>query len=126
MFVFAAAILAIGLFPSFLLEKAVIPGLAGFSLDAGHLHGLNVWNFGDLRESLIILSLAAVIYPALLRLRFFAFRPPYRLSLEYLLYRPVMMLLNAFFRFCTLLDGLLNRLYLQSGRLSTLQPGRPV
>ena len=119
LFVFAAAILAIGLFPSFLLEKAVIPGLAGFSLDAGHLHGLNVWNFGDLRESLIILSLAAVIYPALLRLRFFAFRPPYRLSLEYLLYRPVMMLLNAFFRFCTLLDGLLNRLYLQSGRLST-------
>ena len=44
LFVSAAAILAIGLFPSLLLEKAVIPGLAGFSLDAGHLHGLNVWN----------------------------------------------------------------------------------
>jgi formate hydrogenlyase subunit 3/multisubunit Na+/H+ antiporter MnhD subunit len=72
LFVSAAAILAIGLFPSLLLEKAVIPGLAGLSLDAGHLHGLNVWNFGDLRESLIILSLAAVIYPVLLRLRFFA------------------------------------------------------
>ncbi|NLZ38240.1 MAG: NADH dehydrogenase subunit [Firmicutes bacterium] len=85
-------IVAIGLFPHFLLHKLIIPTLQGFAFDhhaIEHLYAINVWSSHDLQGMLIIVVLAVVMFWAMDRSNFFSFKFPKWLSIDYLFYHPV-------------------------------------
>jgi formate hydrogenlyase subunit 3/multisubunit Na+/H+ antiporter MnhD subunit len=117
--IFGAVITGIGLAPGFLLDKMVIPAMAGFTYDAyavKYLGKLSVWNWPDLREMLVVLVLAAVLYSIMLKARFFRWEPPHWLSIEYLLYRPLYRALFKGCRLVTKLDRNLDHIYETSGK----------
>ena len=120
--VFGAVILAIGLFPHFLLTKVVIPAAQGFTYDhhaLEHLHEINVWNWHDVQGILVVLAIAAVLYLAMDHYNFFAVKPPGWLSVEYLFYLPaVRFLLQTVCRASTRFDSFVNNTYLESSRLA--------
>jgi NADH:ubiquinone oxidoreductase subunit 5 (subunit L)/multisubunit Na+/H+ antiporter MnhA subunit len=119
---FGAVILAIGLFPHFLLKLAVIPAARGFAYNhhaLEHLQEINVWNRHDVQGILVVLALAAVLYLALDRFNFFAEKPPRWLSVEYLFYLPaVRFLLQTVCTASARFDSFINNTYLQSCRLA--------
>ncbi|MCR3923095.1 MAG: complex I subunit 5 family protein, partial [Firmicutes bacterium] len=119
---FGSAILAIGMFPHYLLNKMVIPAMQGFTYDihvVDHLYEINVWNWHDAQGSVIVLSMAVVLFFVMDRSHFFSLKTPKWLSVEYLLYQPVMRLLvQTFCDLSTTFDSSINNAYLQSGRVS--------
>ncbi|NLM45795.1 MAG: NADH dehydrogenase subunit [Firmicutes bacterium] len=118
--VFGTVILAIGLFPHFLLKRAVIPAAQGFMYNhhaLEHLQEINVWNWHDVQGILVVLALAAILYLVLDRSGFFALNPPGWLSVEYLFYRPAVRLLQTACTAGAGFDSLINGICLQVYRL---------
>ncbi len=121
--VFGAIIIGIGVFPGFLLQKMVIPAMAGFSYDSyavQYLSKLNVWNWHDIQEIIIVLVIAVALYALMLRTNFFKWQAPQWLSVEYLVYLPMT---HFFLRTCcnfgAKFDTAINDVYLKTGKLST-------
>ena len=119
---FGAIILGIGLFPHFLLKKLVIPAMAGFSYDpyaVKYLAKLNVWNYQDILEIVIVLGIALVLYLAMDHFRFFSRKMPVWLSVEYLIYKPAAhFFLHTCCNFGAQFDTAINKAYLKSGKVS--------
>lgn len=118
--IYGAVITGIGLFPNFLLDKMVVPAMAGFTYDAHaveHLHELTVWTWSDLKAMVVVLAIAAVLYTLMTRLKFFEWKPPAWLSIEYLVYAPVVnVFLWACCKFVAGFDSGINRAYIKTGK----------
>ncbi|NLM52012.1 MAG: NADH dehydrogenase subunit [Firmicutes bacterium] len=115
--IFGAIILAIGVFPHFLLQKIIIPSMQWFTYDSHlveHLRELNVWNLHDLQGSAVVVIMAVILFTLLDRLGFFTLRLPKWLSVEYLFYLPAARFVQkTFAQACTAFDRALNCFYLQ-------------
>lgn len=120
---YSAGILAVGLFPNFVLNRIVIPAGAGFSYDAYGFIALKEINFFlwyDLKEPLLVFAVAAVMYLVLDHKRIFDWKAPEWLSIEYLLYQPlVRFFLHTCCNFGTSFDSAINRTHLQSGKVAS-------
>lgn len=85
-------IVTIGLFPHYLLQKLIIPALAGFTFDphaVEHLYAINVWNWHDIQGMVVIVGLAVILFWAMNRFKFFSVKFPCWLSVDYLVYAPL-------------------------------------
>ncbi|MBS4031054.1 MAG: NADH dehydrogenase subunit [Clostridiales bacterium] len=120
---YSGIILAIGVFPEFVLNRLVIPAAAGFSFDpknVAYVAHVNVWAWQDLKEPLIVFILAAVLYLILDHARAFTWKPPEWLSVEFMFYLP----LTRFFfqtccRFGASFDTAINQTYMKSGKVAS-------
>lgn len=121
--VYAGLIFAFGLMPAQVLKRLVVPAAAGFSFDPQSVYyvgKLNVWVPADLKEPVIVLILAAIMYIMLDHIRAFSWRPPKWLSVEYLFYLPAArFFLNTCCNFGAAFDSAINRTYLKSGKIAT-------
>jgi hydrogenase-4 component B len=121
--IYAAGILAIGFFPNFILNKVVIPASAGFSYDYYAFKSLKDVNFFlwyDLKEPLIVLVVAALMYLILDHARAFQWKPPEWFSIEYVFYVP----LSRFFlqtccNFGASFDSAINKTYMKTGEVAS-------
>lgn len=120
---FGAIIMGIGMFPHFLLQKMVIPAMAGFTYDpykVKYLKKLNVWVWPDIKEILIVLVLAVIIYLIIDHYRLMEWKAPKWMSVEYLGYRPAA---RFFFSTCCNMgaqfDSAINKAYLKTGKISS-------
>jgi hydrogenase-4 component B len=113
--VFIAAIIMLGLYPSFLIKKLIVPMAAPFTYSdyyLNYLYKTNVWNIHDYLGIFIALTLAAGFYFLFTKKDIFNYQPPAYLSIEALLYRPVIALLGlTFTRLGRVVDDNLNRGY---------------
>ena len=118
--IFGAVITAIGLFPHFLLNKIVIPAMAGFTYDPykiGYLDHLNVWNWHDIQEMVIVVGLAIVLYLIMDHYRMMEWRAPNWLSVEASFYRPAThFFLHTCTNFSAQFDGAINTVYMKTGK----------
>ena len=114
--IFGAIILAIGLFPHFLLKKIIIPAMQWFTYDGHmveHLFELNVWNLPDLQGSAVVVIMAVILFALLDRSGFFTLQFPKWLSVEYLFYLPAARFVQkTFAQAGTVFDRALNQVYL--------------
>ncbi len=91
----ALVMLTIGVVPEYLLEHWVVPTAASFGLtghalsELAHAHFF-VWE--SIRDVLIPLTAAVVLFVLGTRFRLFETKPPAWLSVEYLVYRPLVRL----------------------------------
>ncbi|MDW7651252.1 MAG: proton-conducting transporter membrane subunit [Bacillota bacterium] len=119
---FGAVITAIGLFPHFLLNKLVIPAMAGFSYDpyaVKYLKKLNVWNWTDLQAILIVFGMAIVLYLIMDHYDLFSWKAPDWLSVESIFYRPTArFFLHTCCNFGTQFDSAINKAYLKTGKVT--------
>ncbi len=86
-----AAIIALGSFPSLFLNRVIIPAAGGFGFDEGsikYLARLNFWDMHDLQSMVLVLAAGALLYLAL-RPRFERVKLPSWLSVEQVVYRPL-------------------------------------
>ena len=100
--VMAVAVLLMGLFPSFMLENIIVPVTRGFSYDpsgVGHLLKLNIWTAHDLQGIAIIFGLGFFIFFVFSRANIFTRRLPEWLSVEGLVYRPLIKIAGKLFIF---------------------------
>lgn len=120
---FGAVIMGIGLFPHYLLNRLVIPAMAGFTYDPykiGYLKKLNVWIWPDIREMVIVVVLAVVLFTLINRYRLMEWIAPKWLSVEALLYRPVYhFILHTCCNFGTQFDAAINNVYTRTGKISS-------
>ena len=120
---FGAVITGIGLFPHFLLNRIVIPAMAGFTYDpykVGYLKKLNVWVWPDIREMVVVVVLAVMLYLAFNRYHMMEWKAPRWLSVETAFYRPAAhFILFTVCNFSTQFDALINAAYLRTGTVST-------
>jgi formate hydrogenlyase subunit 3/multisubunit Na+/H+ antiporter MnhD subunit len=121
--IFGTVIVGIGLFPHFLLNHLIIPAMAGFTYDPykiQYLGKLNVWNWADLREMVIVVGLAVVLYLLLDHYGFMKWKAPAWLSIEFLAYRPaVRFFLHTCCNFGAQFDTAINEAYLKTGKVSS-------
>ncbi|EEG78151.1 complex I subunit 5 family protein [Dethiobacter alkaliphilus] len=121
--VFAAGILAIGLFPNFILNNYVIPASAGFTFDPyvfDSLREINFFLWYDLKEPLIVLGVAAVMYLFLDHTRGFQWKAPEWFSIEYVFFLPLSrFFLNTCCNFGASFDSGINKTYLQTGKIAS-------
>ena len=121
--IFGAAITGIGLFPHFLLNRLVIPAMAGFTYDPykiGYLGHLNVWAWTDIREMVIVVVLAVVLFLVMNRYSMMEWKAPKWLSVEALFYRPSFhFILHTCCNFSTKFDQAINTAYMKSGTVSS-------
>lgn len=98
--VFAALVLAVGIFPNLLLERLLVPGaqLLGFSDSSiAGLYGFGFFEWYPLRKTLLVTLLALFIYlPASTR-GWFDWTPPPRLCIQRLIIQPIPQLVLSFF-----------------------------
>lgn len=88
-------IIFIGLRPGFVLQKIIAPLTQSFSFSADslkHLAAVNFWVFDDLAGMVVVLLLAALLYYLNHRFKIFSFKLPAALSVEGLIYRPLVRL----------------------------------
>jgi len=116
---FAAIIVAIGLFPNFILERFLVPPAEflkyeGYAMD--HLYHFNFFEWHPVEAMLVVIILAVVIYlPGAYR-NWFSWQPPPWLSIYALLYRPLthrLMILTC--KAGLILDSSVDNAYNQSG-----------
>lgn len=121
--IFGAVITGIGLFPHFLLNRLVIPAMAGFTYDPykiGYLGHLNVWAWADIREMVIVVVLAVALFFVINRYRMMEWKAPKWLSVEALFYRPSFhFILHTCCNFSTKFDQAINTVYLKTGTVSS-------
>ncbi len=114
-FTFITAIMLLGLYPSLLIKKVLVPMAAPFTYSdyyLNYLYKTNVWNIHDFLGIAIALALAAGFYLLFSKKDIFNYQPPAYLSIEALVYRPVTALLGlTFTRGGKLVDDNLNRGY---------------
>jgi len=96
---FAAVIVAIGLFPNYILEKfLLLPAemlqYEGYAMD--HLYHFHFFDWEMLRAMVMVVIIALVIYMPGVRFKWFDWRPPPWLSIHALFYRPLTNRLMAF------------------------------
>ncbi|MCW3489725.1 complex I subunit 5 family protein [Dethiobacter alkaliphilus] len=119
---FGAIIIAIGLFPHFLLNRMVIPAMAGFTYDpykVAYLENLSVWIWPDIREMVIVVVLAVLLFYVLNRFRLMEWRAPHWLSVEFAFYRPAYhFIVYTCCNFGTKFDATINKVYLKTGDVS--------
>ncbi|MBS4022948.1 MAG: NADH dehydrogenase subunit [Dethiobacter sp.] len=120
---YAVIIMGIGIFPTFVLKNLVVPATAGFNFDpysVGYISKLNVWAWADLKEPLVVLTLAVIMYLFLDHFRGFSWQPPKWLSVEYIFYFPLFnFFLGTVCRITTSFDVALNQTYLKTGQIGT-------
>jgi len=116
---FAAIIIAIGLFPNYILERFLVPPsevlkYEGYAME--HLYHFNFFEWHPLEAMVIVVVLALVIYiPGAYR-NWFNWQPPPWLSLYFLFYRPLtnrLMILTC--KAGLVLDSTVDNVYNQSG-----------
>jgi len=121
--IYALVIFYIGLFPSAVLNRFIIPATAGFSFDYAsvkYLGKLDFWVAKDLQSALVVLVMAAVLFLAFDHYRVFDWQPPEWLSIERSVYLPLAaFFLKACCYFGVSFDTAVNRTYLKSGELAT-------
>ena len=84
-----------------------------------YLGKLNVWNYHDILEIVIVFGIAIVLYLAMDHFRFFSRKMPDWLSVEYLVYRPAAhFFLHTCCNFGAQFDSAINKAYLKSGKVS--------
>lgn len=96
---FASVIILGGVLPGKVVERVIIPMSAGFMYDhhgLDHLHELNFWGIHDLEGIGVSLGIGLVAFVILSRMDF-AIPLPKQLSVEKLLYRPVLVGFNFVF-----------------------------
>jgi formate hydrogenlyase subunit 3/multisubunit Na+/H+ antiporter MnhD subunit len=120
--VYTAAIFSIGLFPSVVLNRFIIPATAGFSFDYAsvkYLGKLDFWVSKDLQSVGVVLIMATVLFLAFDHYRVFDWQAPEWLSIERSFYLPLAsFLLKACCHFGVTFDSAVNRTYLKSGELA--------
>jgi hydrogenase-4 component B len=97
---FAAAIIALGSLPSLVMEKVVLPAGAGLNLDPyklSYLAKLDFFNSHDLLAIVRVLGLGLLLFFILRRFVFYRVELPGWLSVERLLYRPLIRISGALF-----------------------------
>ncbi len=116
---FSFIIIAIGLFPNFILERLLVPAAEilkyeGYGMD--HLYHFHFFEWHPLEAMLIVAVLALVIYiPGSYR-RWFDWRPPWWLSIYAIVYLPVTKKLMEYScRAGVAVDSSVNKAYDQSG-----------
>ena len=116
---FAVIITAIGIFPTFILDRFVLPAahLLNFKeKTVDYMIGFNFWHWPLLEAMVIVVLLAAIIYLVGDRMKLFDIKPPHWLSIEYSVYRPVTsFLFNSLFRAGPVVDNTVNKIYDSSG-----------
>lgn len=118
-----AALLFIGTSPFFVLRELVIPLVQSFPFDpyfVNYLMGLNFWDRHDLEGMAAIVALAAVLLFVGRRYNLFTRKLPYWLSIEYLVYSPVVSaFLVIFTRAGRLIEVSVDSTYVNTPRLLT-------
>ena len=118
-----AAILFIGTNPFLLLEKLLGPLVRSFPFDEYYVNyfmKLNFWDRHDLQGMAAIIVMAAILFAAGHRFNLFALKLPYWLSIEYLLYQPLVnILLYLFTRTGRIVETVVDTTYINSPRLLT-------
>ncbi|MEW5784693.1 MAG: complex I subunit 5 family protein [Bacillota bacterium] len=87
----SVAIITLGGFPSLIIQRIIIPAGASFTLDAYHLEHLaelNFWDHHDLQAIGLVLGLGLLLF-LLLRRHLYRLQLPGWLSVEKLIYRPL-------------------------------------
>ena len=112
-FVFAAAVVLLGLNPGFMLNRIVGPMSSAFTYDeqmVSYLTQTTFWNFSDLMGIIVAFIIGLLVYLLAVKKDLFGFKPPLYLSVERSLYRPATAVLEmAFTRTGRLLDDSLNQ-----------------
>jgi hypothetical protein len=116
---FALIIIAIGLFPNFILERVIVPAAAllnyeGYAMD--HLYHFHFFEWHPLEAMLVVVIIALLIYlPGAYR-QWFDWQPPWWLSIYALVYRPVThWLLNLTGWAGVVIDSSVDNAYSRSG-----------
>ncbi len=116
---FALIITAIGIFPNLILERILVPAAErlnyeGYAMD--HLYHFHFFEWLPLQAMLIVIILAALIYiPAAYR-GWFAWKPPWWLSIYALIYQPVThRLMDVTCRAGVMVDSSIDSAYDRSG-----------
>ncbi len=112
---FAGIILVIGFMPHKVLRGIIIPLSQTFTFEAdnvAYLADINLWVLQDLLNVTRPVAIGLVIYYFMNRAGLFEMKFPHWLSIEYLVYRPVVQaLLNIIETSGTILDGFVDNLY---------------
>ena len=108
--------------PNFILKRLILPAMSLFPYESyfveSHLGHVNLWDSHDLSSSFITISLGVVIYVLFNKLNLFKLNFPSYLSIEYLLYLPVVKISMIFCNQCTVnIDGKVNLLYRLTGKI---------
>jgi len=116
-----AVILFIGTSPFLLLKSLIGPVVQSFPFDSysfNYLMKLNFWDRHDLEGMVVIVALAAVLFVVGNRTKLFTRKLPYWLSIEYLVYSPlVSTLLFIYTRAGRALELSVDTTYVNSPRL---------
>jgi len=116
---FAVAIVAIGLFPNYILENfllrpAELLQYEGYAMD--HLYHFHFFDWEMLKAMVIVVILSLIIYLPGVRLKWFDWRPPPWLSIYALFYQPLTNRLMAFTcRAGLMIDTTVDNAYTSSG-----------
>ena len=120
--IFGTAILAIGMFPQFLLNNVVVPAMQGFTYDSytvAHIPDVHVFNWYDIKGMLIVLGVAIPLYLILDHYKLMEWKAPDWLSVEYLVYRPAAhFFIHTCCNFGTQFDTAINTAYLKTGKVT--------
>ncbi|UMZ72860.1 complex I subunit 5 family protein [Natranaerofaba carboxydovora] len=122
--VFIVLVIGIGSFPNFFLEQIVVPGMSTFpqfqaDVISEQLIGLNFWDSYDLQKVVLVLAIASCIYILGTATEFVRWRAPYWLSIENVLYRPIVTgFLNASTTLGATFDVTINDFFEQTSRQS--------
>jgi len=112
---FIAMITFLGLFPSAIINRVIVPMTEAFTYKEYYVDYLlktNVWNLHDFFGILTALILGAGIYLFLKRKELFTLAPPDYLSVEYSVYKPVTKILGfVFTKTGRLIDDNVNRAF---------------
>ena len=118
----AALIVAIGLFPGFVVRALAVPAMTAVGATStviDYAMHVNVWIWPDLLGMVITAIIGAGFYFLVVRYRFDKLPLPHWLSIERLFYRPVV---QGFLLFCmgpgVMVDRRVNQLYTGTGGLS--------
>ncbi len=98
--VIAGCILVMGLFPNVLLARVILPAARGFTYDGyglNYLAKINLFVAYDLRNIAVAVGLGLLLFIVFSKTNAFAYRPPGWLSVESLVYLPVIKGLNRTF-----------------------------
>ncbi len=100
---FAGVIVLTGLFPTMILNRIILPAMAPVPLNpekVQYLFGFNFFQWVLIKEMVVVLVLAGIIYYAGMRWQLFDRRFPHWLSVEYSVYRPVLNLVFSLMTSC--------------------------
>lgn len=121
--VIGAAILFIGTKPFLALERLITPLAKSFPFDSysiKHLLEVNFWDIHDLEGMAAVVGIAAVLFTVGTLTRIFSLKLPGWLSIEYLIYRPLVSAFAFIFtRSGRMLELIVDGAYINSPRLLT-------